>query len=61
MTGATKNTAANAATPAAVRLSRAPIARPMIAVTARYNDAPITVRSTPGSVSEIADPPGPTG
>src|SRR5271167_1482349 len=29
----------------------------MTAMTARYNDAPATSRSTPGSVSEIAEPP----
>src|SRR5271169_3128247 len=55
--GTTKNTAANTDRPAAVRRSRAPRARPMTAMTARYNDAPATSRSTPGSVSEIAEPP----
>ena len=41
--------------PAAVFRSRAPRARPMTAATVRYSDAPTTVRSTPGSASEIAD------
>ena len=55
--GRTKNTAANADRPAAVLRSRAPRARPMMTTTVRYSDAPATVRSTPGSVSEIAEPP----
>src|ERR1017187_4466048 len=55
--GTTKNTPANTARPAAVRRSRAPRARPMTAMTARYSDAPTTSRSTPGSVSEMAEPP----
>src|ERR1022692_2349336 len=55
--GATKNTAVNADTPAAVLLSRAPRARPITAATVRYSDAPTMVRSTPGSDSEIADAP----
>src|SRR5271165_346908 len=55
--GTTKNTAANTDRPAAVLRSRAPRARPMTTTTVRYNDEPATVRSTPGSVSEITEPP----
>src|SRR5580658_177925 len=53
----TKNKPANADRPAAVLRSSAPRARPMMTTTVRYNDEPTTVRSTPGSVSEIAEPP----
>src|ERR1039457_1325902 len=55
--GAEKTPAAKAATPAAVFLSSAPRARPKRAATVRYKDEPTTVRSTPGSVSEIAAAP----
>src|ERR1022692_2517970 len=55
--GTTKNTAAHTDRPAAVLRSRAPRARPMMTTTVRYKDEPTTVRSTPGSVSEIAEPP----
>src|ERR1700691_2331684 len=55
--GTTKNTAANTDRPAAVLRSSAPRARPMTATTVRYNDEPTTVCSTPGSVSEITEPP----
>src|ERR1700691_3788105 len=55
--GMTKNTAANTDRPAAVLRSSAPRARPMTATTVRYNDEPTTVCSTPGSVSEITEPP----
>src|ERR1700683_166194 len=55
--GTTKNTAANTDRPAAVLRSSAPRARPMTATTVRYNDKPTTVCSTPGSVSEITEPP----
>src|SRR5580704_4060340 len=55
--GRTKNTAANTDRPAAVLRSRAPRARPMMTTTVRYNDEPTTVRSTPGSVSVMAEPP----
>src|SRR5580693_8297419 len=55
--GTTKNIAANTDRPAAVLRSSAPRARPITTTTVRYNDAPTTVRSTPGSVSEIAEPP----
>src|SRR5271154_3054128 len=55
--GTTKNTAANTDRPAAVLRSRAPSARPMMTTTVRYKDEPTTVRSTPGSVSEITEPP----
>src|ERR1700685_3094655 len=53
--GRTKNAAANTDIPAAVRRSSAPSPRPMNAVTVRYNDAPATSRSTPGSVSELGE------
>src|ERR1700733_5686963 len=53
----TKNTAANTDRPAAVLRSMTPRANPMMTTTVRYNDEPATVRSTPGSVSEIAEPP----
>src|SRR5580692_12889372 len=55
--GTTRNIAANTDRPAAVRRSRAPRARPVTAMTVRYNDAPITSCSTPGSVSVMAEPP----
>jgi hypothetical protein len=55
--GTARNTAAKAARAAGGRQSTAPRAAPMTAVTVRYNDAPITYPSTPGSVSEIAEPP----
>src|SRR5579862_6397680 len=55
--GMTKNTAANTDRPAAVLRSRAPRARPMMTTTVRYKDEPTTVRRTPGSVSEMAEPP----
>ena len=56
--GPTKNTAAKADKLVALFLSRDPRARPMNAATVRYNDAPTTVRSTPGSAREIAEAPG---
>src|SRR5580658_7100251 len=55
--GTTKNSAANTDRPAAVLRSRAPRARPMTTTTVRYKAEPTTVRSTPGSVSKIAEPP----
>src|ERR1700678_3434783 len=55
----TKNTAANTDRPAAVWRSRDPRAGAMTATTVRYSDPPITSRSTPGSVSEITEPPRP--
>src|SRR5271170_1135250 len=53
----TKNTAANTDRPAAVLRNRAPRARAMTTTTVMYSDEPTTSRSTPGSVSEIAEPP----
>src|SRR5450432_2318221 len=55
--GATMNTAVNTDSPAAVFLRMPPRATPMTAATDKYRAAPTTVRSTPGSVSEIAAAP----